>query len=240
LHPTNPHWGFPLSRVCAAARGKGPGKWRRGGASWLPRRCRCAAAGGHHGREEPDEGEAVSNRSEAEAEQDATVNTDDAPPLSSSLRRLHRRPDVSQPTAMSPLAPSSFLVLACGRAFESPRAERAAPPFPHGRTLRRATPAQSRHRGYPRPQRPGALVSGWLRCCFAGWTRDSPATRLRALRRVHVMPCVQGLAFVPSWFVQGGGCGGDDRAPQCHGQARAYHPSSVLVGGPCFFLCSVT
>jgi hypothetical protein len=60
-------------------------------------------------------------------------------------------------------------------------------------------------------------------------------TRRRALRRARVVPCVQGLAFVPSWFEQGGGRGGGDRAPQRHGQARAYHPSSVLVGGPCFF-----
>jgi hypothetical protein len=60
-------------------------------------------------------------------------------------------------------------------------------------------------------------------------------TRRRALRRARVVPCVQGLAFVTSWFEQGGGRGGGDRAPQRHGQARAYHPSSVLVGGPCFF-----
>jgi hypothetical protein len=141
---------------------------------------------------------------------------------------------------MSPLASPSFLVHACGRAIEPPRAERAAPPFPHGRPPRRATPARSRHSGYPRSQRPGAPVSGWLHCCFAGWTKDSPATRRRTLRCARVVPCVQGLAFVPSWFVQGGGRGGGDRAPQRHGQARAYHPSPVLVGGPCFFLCSVT
>jgi hypothetical protein len=50
---------------------------------------------------------------------------------------------------------------------------------------------RSRHCGYPRPQRPGALVSGWLHCCFAGSTKDSPTPRRRALRRARVVPCVQ-------------------------------------------------
>jgi hypothetical protein len=96
----------------------------------VPRRRRRAATGGRRGREEPDEGEAVCNRSEADPEQDAAVNTDDAPPTSSSLRRLHRQPDVSRPAAMSPLASSSFLVLACGRAFEP-----HAPSAPRSRFL---------------------------------------------------------------------------------------------------------
>jgi hypothetical protein len=161
----------------------------------VSRRRRRAAAGERCGREEPDEGGAVRNGSGAEPKQDAAVNTDDATPSSSSRRRLHRRPDVSRPTAMSPLAPSPFLDHACGRAFEPPRAERAAPPFPHGRPPRQATPARTRHRGHPRPQRPVALVSRLLRCCFAGRTKDYPATRRRALRRARVVPCVPGVGL---------------------------------------------
>jgi hypothetical protein len=118
-HLTNPRWGFPHSRVCAPPReGRGPGKEKRGGAGWVPRRRRRAAAGECRGREEPDEGEAVPDNRGAEPEKDTAVNTEDMPPTSSSMQRLHHRPDVSRSAALTPLAPPSFLVHACGCAFE--------------------------------------------------------------------------------------------------------------------------
>jgi hypothetical protein len=61
----------------------------------MPRRRRRAAAGGRRGHEEPDEGEVVRGSRGVEPERDAAVNTNDAPPSSSNLRRLHRRPAVS-------------------------------------------------------------------------------------------------------------------------------------------------
>jgi hypothetical protein len=183
--PANPYWGFPHSSVCAAERREEGKSGRSGGLA--PRRRRRTTAGGRRGHEEPDEGEAVRDSKGVKPERDAAVNTDDAPPSSSSLRRPHRRPTVVTPS----LAPPFFLVHSSGRAFEPPRAERGAPPFPHERPPRRAMPARSRHRGYPRPQRPGALVYGWLPRCLAGRTKDFPAPRRRAMHRARVVPCVQ-------------------------------------------------
>jgi hypothetical protein len=143
--PINPCWGFPLSLVSAAARGQGSG----GGEERFG--CRVAAdmplLGNACEREEPDqsprerknlyasEGKPVQSR-----KQDDAVNTDDVPPSSSSRRRLHRRPDVSRPAALSSHVPFSLLDFACGRAFEPPRTMRAVPPCLHRRPPRHATP----------------------------------------------------------------------------------------------------
>jgi hypothetical protein len=98
------------------------------------------------------------------------------------------------------LAPPSYLVHVCGRAFEPPRAEHAAPPFPHERPPHRAMPARARRRGYPRSRRPGALVYGWFPRCLSGGTKDFPASRRRALHRARVVPCVQCFGLCAELF----------------------------------------
>jgi hypothetical protein len=181
---------FPIP-VCAPPRGERRGRvgeveaeQEEAVASPLARHCWGSSGTLGAGR-----GKAVRDSGGAEPEWNAPVNTNAAPPSTSSLRRLHHRPAVS--TVATPfLAPPSYLVHVCWRTFEPPRAERAALPFTHERPPRRAMPARSRRRGYPRPRRPGALVYGWLPRCLAGGTKDFPAPRCRALHRARVVPCV--------------------------------------------------
>jgi hypothetical protein len=80
---------LPLSSVCAAKRREEGESGRSGGGAGVgraSRRRRRVAAGDRRGREEPDEGEAVRDSGGAGPERGATVNTDAAPPSTSSLR----------------------------------------------------------------------------------------------------------------------------------------------------------
>jgi hypothetical protein len=138
-------------------------------------------------REEPSASKGEPGQSR---KQDAAVNTDDAPPSSSSRRRLHRRPDVSRSATLSSHAPSPLLDFACGRAFKSPRTVRAAPPFLRRRPPRHAAPVRTRQPWPPQAAMSGALVSKSLCCSMVCRTKDYPATRRRAMRRARVAPCV--------------------------------------------------
>jgi hypothetical protein len=150
------------------------------------------------------------------------VNTNNAPPSSSSRRRLHGRPDVSRPAALSSLAPSPLLDLACGRAFEPPRTVRTAPPFLRRRPPRHAAPVRARHRGHPRPQ---CWVLALACRCVTVWSveprlpRDAPPCLAPRSRRAL---CSCDWPSCRDGVVQGGGRGGGDRT----------HPSATVKPAP--------
>jgi hypothetical protein len=143
---------------------------------------------------------------------DARSRTREAPfmtaeePARSGRRRGHRRRAAAhaKPATTTPptrcehrghpllLAPVSYLVLVCGRAFEPPLPERVAPLFPHER--RPVAPCRRGLGAVATPGRDDRTHS--LRPelgLFAGRTEGYLAPHRRALRRARVTPQVRCL-----------------------------------------------